>query len=106
MGNEPASWDAMIGPAIHQGEGPGEGIQALGYSLGEDAGVNLLDSGPGCATRLKRAQIEGDIMGFMFLGEKKHCPQCGSRSVHRSRRRGAVERMVCALLGISPLRCD
>ena len=78
----------------------------FGVFPGAGAGFNFAGSGPGCATRLTRARIEGDFMGFILSREERHCPRCGSHSVRRSRRRGAMERMVCALLGVSPFRCD
>jgi hypothetical protein len=45
-------------------------------------------------------------MGLIQFSEQKICPRCHGKSVHRSHRRGAVERVVCALLLISPFRCD
>jgi hypothetical protein len=35
-----------------------------------------------------------------------HCPECGSRSIHRSRRKGLVESILHHALFISPYRCD
>ncbi len=34
------------------------------------------------------------------------CPQCHSLDVHRSRRRGFVERFLLALIFLRPLRCE
>ena len=45
-------------------------------------------------------------MGLIHFGEQKICPRCQGESVHRSHRRGMVERVVCALLLISPFRCE
>lgn len=45
-------------------------------------------------------------MGFIQLGEKNICPQCYGNSVRKSRRRGAMERILCALFLISPFRCE
>ena len=34
-----------------------------------------------------------------------NCPDCGSDSIHRSRRRGASERIVLSAFGVFPYRC-
>ena len=34
------------------------------------------------------------------------CPNCGSEAIHRSKRRGASERVWFSLLGVFPYRCS
>jgi len=42
----------------------------------------------------------------MFPPSKSHnCPECGSASIHRSRRRGPGEHILHKLFFISPYRC-
>ena len=36
---------------------------------------------------------------------EKACPKCGSSRVHRSHRRGFLERVLLPLLGRRPFRC-
>ncbi len=45
-------------------------------------------------------------MGLLNSSEQKSCPRCSSHSVRKSRRRGIVERVACALLQILPYRCQ
>src|SRR5437879_3244154 len=50
--------------------------------------------------------VLGPYMDLIHSSEQKKCPRCSSHLVHRSRRRGLVEKMAHALLQISPYRCD
>lgn len=38
--------------------------------------------------------------------EPRRCPHCGSKHLHRSRRRGLRERLVLPLVGVLPYRCE
>ena len=50
---------------------------------------------------------EGCIMKLILEGTHPgHCPDCGSVSIHRSRRKGFVESFLYHALFISPYRCD
>jgi hypothetical protein len=37
---------------------------------------------------------------------KQACPQCGCTAIHRSRRRGVIERHFFRVLRLSPYRCE
>ena len=37
---------------------------------------------------------------------EKRCPSCGSPNVHRSHKRGFVERVILPLLHLRPYRCE
>src|SRR6267154_3280420 len=50
--------------------------------------------------------VLGPYMDLIHSSEQKKCPRCSSHLVHRSRRRGLIERVAHALLQISPYRCD
>ena len=50
--------------------------------------------------------VLGPYMDLVHSSELKKCPRCSSHLVHRSRRRGLIERVAHALLQISPYRCD
>jgi hypothetical protein len=45
-------------------------------------------------------------MAPIHLTRQTSCPQCSSHSVRQSRRRGVVERIVCAVLQVLPYRCN
>jgi DNA-directed RNA polymerase subunit RPC12/RpoP len=45
-------------------------------------------------------------MNLLHSNEQKNCPRCRSRLVHKSRRRGILERVACALLQVLPYRCE
>ena len=49
---------------------------------------------------------EGGFMSFLHSAENNICPRCGGNWVRRSHRKGTLERIVCALLLISPFRCE
>jgi len=50
---------------------------------------------------------EGCNMKLIFEGTHPgRCPECGSGSIHRSRRKGLVESILHHALFISPYRCD
>jgi hypothetical protein len=44
-------------------------------------------------------------MGLIHFSERNRCPRCESGMVHRSHRRGMLERVICAMLPIGPYRC-
>ena len=35
-----------------------------------------------------------------------HCPECHSKRIHQSRRKGVVEKIILTLLFIRPFRCE
>jgi len=37
---------------------------------------------------------------------KRACPWCGCTEIHKSRRRGLIDRGFCRILRISPYRCE
>jgi DNA-directed RNA polymerase subunit RPC12/RpoP len=45
-------------------------------------------------------------MKLLFAKKMSECPQCDSRVVRRSTRRGLVERFVYPLLLVWPYRCE
>ena len=40
------------------------------------------------------------------MRRQKRCPSCGSLNVHRSHRKGLVERVIIPLLRLRPYRCE
>jgi hypothetical protein len=40
------------------------------------------------------------------MRQQKRCPSCGSPNVHRSHRKGLVERVILPLLHLRPYRCE
>lgn len=70
-------------------------LQSLLYSAGPLLGSKLLAFFP----------LRGPIMDLIYFSEHKKCPRCGSPRVHKSRRRGVVEKMAYAVLQIGPYRC-
>jgi rubredoxin len=40
------------------------------------------------------------------IARKRVCPRCGSKEVHRERRRGLYVRLVCLVWGVRPFRCS
>jgi len=40
------------------------------------------------------------------IARKRVCPKCGSKEVHRERRRGLYVRVVCLIFGVRPFRCN
>ena len=49
---------------------------------------------------------QGCFMGFLHFSVKKACPRCGGNWVRRSHRKGAIEKIVCALVSLNPFRCE
>src|ERR1700687_2380947 len=49
---------------------------------------------------------QGCFMGFLHSSIKKACPRCGRNWVRRSHRKGAIEKIVCALFSVDPFRCE
>jgi hypothetical protein len=45
-------------------------------------------------------------MAFFHPSERNTCPRCQAHTVRLSHRRGPIERLLCALLRISPFRCE
>jgi len=39
------------------------------------------------------------------IARQRVCPKCGSKEVHRERRRGFYVRVVCLIWGVRPFRC-
>jgi hypothetical protein len=51
--------------------------------------------------------LEGCFMKLILNGSHPvRCPDCGSASLHRSRRKGLVESLLYRVLLLSPYRCD
>jgi len=48
----------------------------------------------------------GCHMKLIYLIRSHKCPICGSRDIHRSRRRGIAEQLACRLTPIRPFRCN
>jgi len=69
----------------------------------------LVDPQPPFTTAVNRTRfrLEGCNMKLILEGtHPAHCPDCGSASIHRSRRRDFVESILHYALFISPYRCD
>ena len=45
-------------------------------------------------------------MKSIQFSEINRCPNCESGRIRRSRRRGLVEKVACAVLLVSPYRCE
>ena len=48
----------------------------------------------------------GCRMKLVYQIRSHKCPICGSRDIHRSRRRGIAEQIVCRLTPVRPFRCN
>jgi len=100
---------------IHQTDQwcPKKFILKSGVSHGYDGGphigltaVRLIPSPFATAVREKPPCLEGCIMKLILDGtHPAQCPECGSASLHRSRRKGTVESLLYHALFISPYRC-
>ena len=45
-------------------------------------------------------------MKLVYQIRSHKCPLCGSRDIHRSRRRGIAEQIACRLTPVRPFRCN
>ena len=45
-------------------------------------------------------------MSILRVVRRMECPECGSGMMHRSRRKGVVEKVLCGVLPIHPYRCN
>jgi len=48
----------------------------------------------------------GCLMKLVYQIRSHKCPLCGSRDIHRSRRRGIAEQIACRLTPVRPFRCN
>jgi len=45
-------------------------------------------------------------MSILRFVRRLECPECGGGVMHRSRRRGVLEKVLCGALPIHPYRCN
>ncbi len=43
---------------------------------------------------------------MLYKIRQHRCPLCGSRNIHRSKRRGIAENLACRLTSVRPFRCN
>jgi predicted RNA-binding Zn-ribbon protein involved in translation (DUF1610 family) len=45
-------------------------------------------------------------MKLLYQIRSHKCPICGSRDIHRSKRRGIAEQLACRITPVRPFRCN
>jgi predicted RNA-binding Zn-ribbon protein involved in translation (DUF1610 family) len=43
---------------------------------------------------------------MVYTIREHRCPLCGSKNIHRSKRRGFAEQLACRVTPIKPFRCN